>query len=69
MLTTKDNHPDMAKGAISEADLKFISDNQRLEGFSGQITDAVRNHVPDLAEIRAAVERFRARIASDENKP
>jgi hypothetical protein len=68
MLTTKDNHPNVANQVISEADLKFISENQRLEGFSGEITDAVRNHVPDLAELRQAVEQFQAKIASAESK-
>ena len=45
-----------------EADLRFISENERLEGFSGEITEAVRQHRPDLKEIEAVARRFGAQI-------
>jgi len=68
MLTTKNNPPVEGSKISREEILKFISENQRLEGFSGEITDAVRNHVPDLAEIQQAVKDFQAKLASGEPK-
>ena len=70
MLTTKDNSPVAAPraSASSEADLKFISENQRLEGFSGEITEAVRQHVPDLAELKAATQRFLSQQSAIDSK-
>jgi hypothetical protein len=63
MLTPKDNRSNAPGQAVSEADLKLISENQQLEGFSGEITETVRQHVPDPAELRQAVEQFQARHA------
>ena len=46
----------------SEEDLKFISQNQQLEGFPGEITDAVRQHRTDWAELEAVARRFGAQM-------
>ena len=64
MLSTKDTRADApTKGAVSsEADLRFISQNERLEGFSGEITEELRQHRPDLKEIEAVARRFGAQI-------
>ena len=64
MLSTKDTHANApTKGAVAtEAELRFISQNERLEGFSGEITEAVRQHRPDLKEIEAVARRFGSQI-------
>ncbi len=46
----------------SEQVLKFISENQRLEGFSGEISEAVRQHRTDWAELEAVARRFGAQM-------
>ena len=64
MLSTKEI-ADQAQGepvALREAELKFISENQRLEGFSGEISEAVRQHRPNLEELQAVARRFGAQI-------
>ena len=70
MLTTKDNSPVVAPkaSASSEADLKFLSENERLEGFAGEITEMVRQHVPDLAELKAATQRFASQTSAPNAK-
>ena len=45
-----------------------MSANQQLEGFSGNITEKIAAHQPDLNEIAASVKRFRAQISSGENR-
>ena len=64
MLSTKESDAKVqAEPAPSlEADLRFVSENQRLEGFSGEITDAVRQHHPNRQEIEAVAKRFGAQI-------
>jgi len=64
MLTTKESGAKVSKDptAALEADLRFISENQRLEGFSGDITEAVRQHRPDLEELRAVSKKFGAQV-------
>ena len=42
--------------------LKFASENQRLEGFPGEISEAVRQHRPNLEEIQAVARRFGAQV-------
>ena len=42
--------------------LKFASENQRLEGFPGEISEAARQHRPDWAEIEAVARRFGAQL-------
>ena len=64
MLSTKEI-ADQAQGesvALREAELKFISENQRLEGFSGEISEAVRQHRPNLEELQAVARRFGAQV-------
>ena len=64
MLSTKESGAKVrTQAAVSlEAELKFISENQRLEGFSGEITEAVRQHRPNLEELQAVARRFGAQI-------
>jgi len=73
MLTTKDA-PKQAPTASPpaprrnlSADLQFISDNQKLEGFSGRISAEVAAYRPDLKEIAASVEQFREQLSNEEN--
>jgi hypothetical protein len=51
----------------SEQVLKFVSENQRLEGFSGQITEETATHQPDMEEIAQSAKRFNAQVPSPEN--
>lgn len=64
MLTTKESGAKVSKSPTPslEADLRFVSDNQRLEGFSGEISDAVRQHQPNLEELKAVSKKFGAQI-------
>ncbi len=64
MLTTKESGAKLPKGQKTslDADLKFISENQRLEGFPGEISDAVRQHRPDMDELVAVSKKFGAQI-------
>ena len=69
MLSTKESKPKETsattpqKPAASwDAQLKFVSENQRLEGFSGEITEAVRQHRPNLEELQAVARRFGAQV-------
>ena len=48
--------------AAIKRDLEFVSANQQLEGFSGEITEAIANHQPDMAAIAEAAEKFGAQI-------
>lgn len=38
---------DKHKSPITEKDLRFAPANQKLAGFPGAITDAMRHHRPD----------------------
>lgn len=60
MLSTKDSRANVAIEASREADLRFISQNQKLEGFSGEITEAMRQHKPNMEELKAVSKRFGA---------
>lgn len=64
MLSTKESSAKVQRqpAAVQEADLKFISENQRLEGFPGEITEAVRQHRPNLQELQAVARRFGAQV-------
>ena len=64
MLTTKESGAKDLKSPTPslEADLRFISENQRLEGFSGEISDAVRQHCPDMEQLKAVSKKFGAQI-------
>jgi len=65
MLSTKDSRANVPIKVSEEADLRFISQNEQLEGFSGKITDAVRQHKPDMEGLKAAAKRFGAQIPQD----
>ena len=65
MLSTKDSRAGVPIKVSLEADLRFISQNEQLEGFSGEITEAVRQHMPDLEELKAVSKRFGAQIPQD----
>ena len=64
MLSTKDTRAKNPTGVTVslEAELRFVSENQRLEGFSGEITEAVRRYQPSFEELKAVSERFGAQI-------
>lgn len=64
MLTTKESGAKLPKGqkVSLDADLKFISENQRLEGFPGEISDAVKQHQPNMDELVAVSKKFGAQI-------
>ena len=64
MLSTKESGAKVqAKPAPSwDEVLKFASENQRLEGFPGEISEAVRQHRPNLEELQAVARRFGAQI-------
>ena len=65
MLSTKDSRANVPIEVSREADLRFISQNQQLEGFSGEITEAMRQHKPNMEEIKAVSKRFGAQIPQD----
>ena len=65
MLSTKDSRANVPIEVSREADLRFISQNQQLEGFSGEITEAMRQHKPNMEEIKAVAKRFGAQIPQD----
>ncbi len=69
MLTTKDNQAAKSKvlSVPTEADLKFLSENQRLEGFSGDIAPDLRQHVPDMNELEAVARKFGAQVPQARN--
>ena len=64
MLSTKESGAKVrTKPAPSwDAVLKFASENQRLEGFPGEISEAARQHRPNLEELQAVAKRFGAQI-------
>lgn len=65
MLSTKASRAGVPIQVSLEADLRFISQNQQLEGFSGEITEAMRQHEPDMEELKAVAQRFGAQIPQD----
>ena len=48
--------------AVPEEVLKFISQNQQLEGFSGEITEDLRQHRTNWDELEAVARRFGAQL-------
>lgn len=52
----------------SDEDLKFISENQQLSGFSGRITKATAMHEVDMDAIAESAKRFNAQIPSPQNR-
>lgn len=75
MLTTK-TAPKRASTATlrrseptpSAQDLAFLSENQQIEGFPGNVTERVANHRPSLEEIVASAKRFGAQIPTEANR-
>jgi len=53
---------------LSQADLRFISENQRLAGFSGVITAETAAHQPDMDEIAESAMHLGAQIPSPQNR-
>ena len=64
MLTTKESGAkvESVKSSSWDAVLKFASENQRLEGFPGEISEAARQHRPDMEEIKDVARKFGAQI-------
>jgi hypothetical protein len=53
---------------LSKETLRFISENQRLSGFSGRITKKTAVHEVDMDEIAASAKRLNAQIPCPENR-
>ncbi len=53
---------------LSDDVLRFISENQRLSGFSGRITKKTAKHEADMEEIAALARRLNAQIPSSQNR-
>lgn len=70
MLTTKESRVKNAQSPAEklEAELRFISQNQQLEGFSGEISEATRQYRPNLEELQAVSKKFGAQIPRDPAK-
>ena len=70
MLTTKESGVKNAQSPAEklEAELRFISQNQQLEGFSGEISEAARQYRPNLEELQAVSKKFGAQIPRDPAK-
>ena len=70
MLTTKESRLKQRDNtsASPEAVLKFASENQRLEGFPGEISEAARQYRPNLEELQAVSKKFGAQIPRDPAK-
>jgi hypothetical protein len=64
MLTVKEEAgPTLSKPSlVPEEVLRFASQNQQLEGFPGEITEAVRQHRTDWAQLDAVARRFGAQM-------
>ena len=64
MLTVKESEAraPVPQPVLSEEDLKFASQNQQLEGFPGEITEAARQHRPNWDELEAVARRFDAQL-------
>jgi hypothetical protein len=56
------------RARLSKDVLKFVSENQRLSGFSGRITKKIAMHEPDMNKIVASAKRFNAQIPSPQNR-
>ena len=72
MLTTQKTltKPDASATQVAAAikrDLKFVSANQQLEGFSGEIAEALANHQPEMNAIADAARKFGAQIPNAAN--
>jgi hypothetical protein len=64
MLTSKESGA-KAQGTTGPAwddVLKFASENQRLEGFPGEISEAAKQHRPNMDELVAVSKQFGAQV-------
>jgi hypothetical protein len=53
---------------VSRQDLEFVSANQQLEGFPGQVTETVAVHEPALRDIAESARRFGAQVPTVTNR-
>jgi hypothetical protein len=58
----------MRKRKLTASDLRFISENMMLSGFSGRITKETAMHEPDMDAIAESAARFGAQIPSPQNR-
>ena len=75
MLTTTKHAPKRAATATlppaskaSVQDLALLSVNQQLEGFPGEITEAVATYEPNMEEIAERAKRRGAQVPSEANR-
>ncbi len=75
MLTTKTAPKRVSTATLrrtvptpSAQDLAFLSENQQIEGFPGNITERVANHRANLEEIVASAKRLGAQIPTEANR-
>lgn len=68
MKAKASNAPQNRQVRVRPKVLRFISENQRLSGFSGRITAADRRHKTDMAEVAESARRFGAQIPSTGKK-
>lgn len=54
---------------LAEEDLKFASQNQQLEGFPGEISEAARQHRPNWEELEAVARRFGSQMPKRPEDP
>ena len=62
--TVKEIAPDASWDDV----LKFASENQRLEGFPGEISEAARQYRPDMEHLKEVSKKFGAQIPRDPAK-
>lgn len=72
MLTTQKSLTKPGNSATQVAaslkrDLEFVSANQQLEGFSGESTEAIINHQPDMKAIAESAKKFGAQMPNPAN--
>jgi hypothetical protein len=53
---------------MSKVDLKFVSENQQLEGFSGVISAETAAHRPNMDEISRSSKQFNAQLPSPQQR-
>jgi hypothetical protein len=56
------------RSRLTPEHLRFISENQQMEGFSGRITKKTANHEPDMDEIAASAAPLNAQTPSSRNR-
>ncbi|MEQ1842505.1 MAG: hypothetical protein ABL994_19060 [Verrucomicrobiales bacterium] len=72
MLTSHNSLTKSASSATQVAadlkrDLEFVSANQQIEGFSGEITEAIVSHQPDMKAIAESAKKFGAQVPNAAN--